>query len=109
MEFEASLYDILQVSPRASADVIKAAYRCLAQHHHPDKNAGTASANHTLAQINHAYAVLSDPVARLRYDRKTGPQQPAHERRGLGTQADGKQASVRAGRGVARPFGFRPL
>ena len=35
-----SLYELLEVSPNASAAVIKAAYRCLVQQHHPDKKAG---------------------------------------------------------------------
>ena len=35
-----SLYELLEVSPNASAAVIKAAYRCLVQQHHPDKNSG---------------------------------------------------------------------
>lgn len=109
MRFEGTLYEVLEVSPRASSDVIKAAYRCLAQHHHPDKNSGTEIANHALADINHAYSILSDPFARLRYDRQIGLHGNARERRGSGVAADGKQGPVVAGHGVSRPFGFRPL
>lgn len=109
VKFEDTLYEVLEVSPRASTDVIKAAYRCLAQHHHPDKNAGTDTANHTLAQINHAYSILSDPVARLSYDRKIGLRANSHERRGVPAEADGHYGSVAAGQSVSRPFGFHPL
>jgi len=35
------LYEILQVSPRASDGVIHAAYRVLARNSHPDRHAGT--------------------------------------------------------------------
>ena len=69
MHVEHTLYEVLEVSPRARAQVIKAAYRCLVQHCHPDKHQGTEHANDRLAQINRAYAILSDPVARLDYDR----------------------------------------
>lgn len=109
MQFEDTLYEVLEVSPRASTDVIKAAYRCLVQHYHPDKNAGTEIANHTLAQINHAYALLSDPVTRQNYDRKMGLHKKAHERRGVPIEADGHYGAGVAGHGVSRPFGFRPL
>lgn len=34
-------YETLEVSANASAFVIWAAYRCLAQHHHPDKHSGS--------------------------------------------------------------------
>ena len=109
MKFEDTLYEVLEVSPRASSDVIKAAYRCLAQHHHPDKNSGTDIANHALAEINHAYSILSDPVTRLSYDRQTGLHGNVRERRGSGVEADGNYGSAAAGHGVSRPFGFRPL
>jgi DnaJ-class molecular chaperone len=104
-----TLYATLEISPRASALVIKAAYRCLAQHHHPDKNFGTAMAGERLAGINHAYSVLSDPVTRLSYDRKIGLQDGANERRGACMNTDGNLGSVVAGPHVSRPFGFRPL
>jgi curved DNA-binding protein CbpA len=109
MKLEDTLYEVLEVSPRASNEVIKAAYRCLAQHHHPDKNSGTDIANHTLAQINHAYSILSDPVTRLRYDRQIGLHGNSTERRGVGIEADGNYGSAVAGHSVSRPFGFRPL
>lgn len=113
MPFEYTLYELLEVSPRARAQVIKAAYRCLVQHCHPDKYQGTAHANERLAQINLAYAILSDPVTRLAYDRKNGLHTPAHERRGVRPPANAfarTAASAVATASVqSRPFGFRPL
>lgn len=61
-------YDILEVSPRASAEVIRAAYRSLMQRYHPDRNADAAEATARTAEIALAYDVLSDPERRRAYD-----------------------------------------
>ncbi|MBV9354323.1 MAG: DnaJ domain-containing protein [Chloroflexi bacterium] len=61
------LYELLEVSPRASADVIQAAYRVLVRSHHPDVNATAEGAQRT-RELNAAYQVLSDPQRRARYD-----------------------------------------
>ena len=108
MHVEHTLYEVLEVSPRARAQVIKAAYRCLVQHCHPDKHQGTEHANDRLAQINRAYAILSDPVARLDYDRKSGLHGHTYQRRGARAPASAASAFA-AAPGQARPFGFRPL
>ena len=70
MKRDVSLYEILEVSPLASALVIRAAYRCLAQFNHPDKNPGTDTAIERQSRLNRAYAVLSDPEQRRRYDQE---------------------------------------
>lgn len=108
---DVSLYDTLQVSPHASEPVIRAAYRCLVQLKHPDKHAGCADAGIWLAQINAAYAVLSDPAQRQLYDQKIAllPSRHAKERRGSGA-VNGAQPKLRsASAEVSRPFVFRPL
>jgi len=62
-------YAILGVTQQAEDVVIKAAYRALAQRYHPDRYAGLANdANRKMAEINEAYAVLSDPERRKAYD-----------------------------------------
>lgn len=61
------LYEILQVSPRATLVVIQAAYRVLARNHHPDVNAGPSSTG-SMRRLNAAYAVLADPTRRAQYD-----------------------------------------
>ena len=63
-----TFYDVLQVSPGADPEIIKAAYRSLVQRYHPDKNAGNPDAEQYLKIINRAYEVLSDPVKRGGYD-----------------------------------------
>jgi DnaJ-domain-containing protein 1 len=68
-----TLYDLLEVSPNASPEVIKAAYRQLALKYHPDKQPDARSrqqAEERMKQINAAYDILSDPVRRAEYDRQ---------------------------------------
>ena len=57
-------YQVLGLSPQAEDVVIVAAYRALASRYHPDKFTGPDAtiAHRRMAQINAAYAVLSDPA-----------------------------------------------
>jgi len=61
------LYELLEVSPRASQVVIQAAYRALVRNYHPDINT-SADAAQRIRKLNAAYSVLSDTQARARYD-----------------------------------------
>lgn len=90
-------YDVLGVRMDASNDAIKRAYRDLIRRYHPDqfvaehsrlKADGNVSALHALEReieaahkrtqsINSAYAVLSDPTARTRYDQTLKPKPAA--------------------------------
>lgn len=64
MNDKLTYYDMLQVNPGASPEVIKAAYRTLQKQMHPDMGGDTE-----LAQaINEAGEVLTNPVERNRYD-----------------------------------------
>jgi molecular chaperone DnaJ len=62
-----NLYNILGVSPTASSDDIKKAYRSLAMRHHPDRNAHPGAENRFNA-IKTAYELLSDPKKRTQYN-----------------------------------------
>lgn len=61
-------YSILGVSPNASQDELKRAYRNKALSLHPDKNPGVDTTAQ-MAQANVAYGILSDPKKRAEYDR----------------------------------------
>ena len=61
-------YKILNVSPDATPEEIRGAYRSLAFRYHPDRNPRPAAA-WLMAAVNEAYEVLSDPRKRMAYDR----------------------------------------
>src|SRR5258707_8468929 len=60
-------YEILGVPRSASQEEIQQAYRKLARTYHPDVNSDPA-AEDRFKDISEAYAVLSDPQTRRRYD-----------------------------------------
>jgi len=62
------LYSILGVKKGASDADIKQAYRKLARKHHPDLNPGDKKSEQAFKKISAAYAVLSDPEKRRKYD-----------------------------------------
>lgn len=61
-------YEVLGVARDADEIELKRAFRELARRYHPDINPGKV-AEDRFKEANEAYAVLSDPKARARYDR----------------------------------------
>ena len=61
-------YDNLKVSRTAPLEVIKAAYKSLAQKYHPDRNQGDSEAARIMKLLNEAYETLSDPIKRAEHD-----------------------------------------
>lgn len=66
-------YGILGVDKNASADEIKSAYRRMAKKYHPDvfataREKEKAEAEEKFKDVQHAYAVLSDPQKKAAYD-----------------------------------------
>jgi curved DNA-binding protein len=62
-------YEVLGVPRSADAKDLKAAYRKLARKHHPDVNPGNKASEEKFKEISEAFAVLSDPDKRAKYDR----------------------------------------
>ena len=64
-----SHYQLLQVAPTASREELRQAFRLLSKRFHPDTTElPLAEAERLFQQLRLAYAVLSDPAARERYD-----------------------------------------
>ena len=64
---QALLYDVLDVTADATPAEIKKSYRRLALLWHPDKNHAPEAAE-VFKELSGAFAVLSDPEKRARYD-----------------------------------------
>ena len=80
-------YDILEVARDASPADIKKAYRKLALKWHPDKcrTHSKTEAEDQFKKVSTAYAILSDPAKRQRYDR--GEEQPEDANAEVGEHA----------------------
>lgn len=65
---ETELYDRLGLTPDATEEQIRKAYRKLCLKTHPDKNPGDEEAATKFKAISEAYEVLSDKEKRQRYD-----------------------------------------
>ena len=61
-------YEVLGLQKGADDGAIKKAYRSLAKKYHPDLNPGDAAAEEKFKEVNEAYAVLSDPEQKAKYD-----------------------------------------
>lgn len=63
-------YEILEISPKASEQVIRMAYRALVKQYHPDVFEGDKEfAEKKTKELNEAFLVLSDPAKRAKYDK----------------------------------------
>lgn len=67
-----TLYDVLEVSPKASKEIIEKAYKTLAKKYHPDLQTqeNRALAEEKMKKINEAYEILSDDFKRSEYDKE---------------------------------------
>ena len=66
-------YAVLGLSPGASDEEVKKAYRALAKKYHPDRNPGDEAAARKMQEINAAYEQIKDPnKASQTYDRSYG-------------------------------------
>lgn len=91
-------YRVLGVTPKATGDEIKSAFRTLARKYHPDVAKDKKTAEEKFKEINEANEVLSDPESRKKYDQlgadwKTG---------GATRPPPGYASGASAGRGQPR-------
>lgn len=65
-----NLYELLEVSEKASKEVIEKAYKVLAKRYHPDlqEEKDKKQAEEKMKQINEAYTILIDDEKRKAYD-----------------------------------------
>jgi DnaJ-domain-containing protein 1 len=74
-------YEVLEISPNASDEILKKAYYRLVQKYHPDRfhssNKEYATRRNRLLQ--EAYHILSDPMQRRRYDIRLAEKTRIHE------------------------------
>ncbi|MBO6115067.1 MAG: molecular chaperone DnaJ [Lachnospiraceae bacterium] len=61
-------YEVLGVDKNVSEADLKKAYRKVAKKYHPDTNPGDAEAEEKFKEAAEAYAVLSDPEKKAKYD-----------------------------------------
>ena len=104
-------YQILGADRKDTQQKIKEAYRKLAFQYHPDRNRGNPVALEKMKKINEAYAVLSDPEKRTRYDalsREFGPFAYDRFRQNYSDQDIFRGSDVnQVFEEMARAFGFR--
>lgn len=62
-------YEVLGVTPKATAEEIRKAYRQLAKKYHPDLHPGDKAAEERFKEVSAANDLLSDPEKRARFDR----------------------------------------
>ena len=75
-------YELLEVSEKASPEVIKKAYTTLVKKYHPDlqPDSEKKAAEEKIKEINEAYEVLSDESKRQNYDNKLKMQRATAEK-----------------------------
>lgn len=88
-----TLYENLEVSPNASPETIRAAYRSLSQRYHPDKNPGDSNAARRMQEINLAFQILSSPETRAAYDAGLSQRQGADRPESVASTSNGTQSA----------------
>lgn len=66
-------YDILEVSPTASKEVIEASWKAQSRKYHPEGSQPNAE---RIRLVNNAHDILSDPQKRKQYDLQLKAQRP---------------------------------
>lgn len=89
-------YDTLSIVRNAPPEVIRAAYKVLSQKYHPDRNSDNPNTTAIMAKINDAYAVLSDPEKRKKYDRWVTEQEASTTQQNEPTKKEPEKKNTQA-------------
>ena len=65
---ETYLYELLEVTEKATSDQLKKAFRKLSIKYHPDRNSDNAEAVKKYVEVKRAYEILIDVSKRITYD-----------------------------------------
>lgn len=87
-------YKVLGVSPNATDDEIKQAYRRLAKKYHPDRNPGDAEAAKKMQEVNAAYEQIKNPDA---YKKQSGGGYGGYQGYGYGPFGGGYSSQQQTG------------
>lgn len=96
-------YKVIGVTPEASEEEIKSAYRRMAKKYHPDAHPGDEACERRFREINEAYGVLGDPEKRKKYDADNSRPKAGAARSG----ADNQDIYQNIFRQFDSMFGFR--
>ena len=96
-------YDILGVSPDASPDEVKKAYRKKARENHPDLNPDDPGAAERMNKINEAYDRIMNPEKYAARDRRAGAQRPGGSAGGYGAGGSAQRTGSGYAGGAQRP------
>ena len=98
-------YRILGVSPQATDEEIKKAYRALAKKYHPDVNHGSAEAEARMKEVNEAYSL----VMKLRREgNASGYGQQGYGQQGYGARTGGYGFGGYGGYGAQADYSADP-
>ncbi len=74
VNYPRNYYEVLGLSPKATAEEIRNAYIKLAKLHHPDHNIDNTN-DRRMIELNQIYEVLSNPIRKQEYDARFKPEQ----------------------------------
>ncbi len=89
-------YEILEVNPKASREVIEKAYRVLVRKYHPDLYSGEKQqyAEKKTKEINEAYRILSDEFLREQYNTELEKEEVMYRKNNYQTQRNREETKT---------------